>query len=192
MRIPAPVRLFCLPLVLAPFPSLLTAQQVSTQDPKVRAALHESADFQKREQLSSALESAQKALKLSIGTYCEECYRQIVNLQLEMDLPKDASSTAGIWAAHASSPKEKASAEFLSARALVISDHQKHEENQLERADRILHQAAVDDPSDPAIHLLDGRVLGLMKKESDAKAQFAACSSASGATPLQCRRADAY
>jgi len=192
MRTPAPVRFFCIPLVLALSSSLLIAQQTSAQDPKVRAALHESADFQKREQLSSALESAQKALKLSKATPCEECYRQIVNLQLEMDLPKDAAATAAAWAAHASSPKEKAAAEFLSARALVLSDHQKHEESQLERADHILHQAALDNPSDPAIQLLDGRVLALMKKESDAKAQFAACSSAPGATQLQCRRANAY
>jgi len=192
MKIPARLSARSLPLVLVLSSAPLIAQQPTLQDPKVRAALHESADFQKREQLSSALESAQKALKFSKATPCEECYRQIVNLQIEMDLPKDAAATATAWAARASSPKEKAAAEYVSARALVLSDHAKHEESQLERADHILRQAALDDPSDPAIHLLDGRVLALMKKESDAKAQFAACFSAPGATALQCRRANAY
>jgi peroxiredoxin len=167
-------------------------QQPVAQDPKIRAALHEAADFRQRGQLSSALESAQKALKLSKGTGCEECYRQIVNLQLEMDLHRDAAFSAGAWASHAASSHEKAAAEYLNARALVLSDHEKHDESLLQRADLILRQAAVDDPSDPAIHLLDGRVLAMLKKESEAREQFIACSSAQGASPLQCRRANAY
>ena len=53
-------------------------------------------------------------------------------------------------------------------------------------------QASIDDPSDAAIHLLEGRILAALKKESDAKAQFQACVATPGATPLQCRRANAY
>jgi peroxiredoxin len=179
----------CLPLV---FVSSLLAQPSAPADPKVQAALHEAADFSRRGQLSSALESAQRALKLSKGNACEECYRQIVDLQIEMDLPKDAASTASSWVAHAASPKEKAAAEYINARALVLSDRQKHDDSLLQRADRSLRQAAIDDPSDPAFHLLDGRVLALLKQQAEAKAQFDACSSAPGASPLQCRRAAAY
>ena len=160
-------------------------------DSAVRAALHESADFRHRGQLSSALESGRKALKLAKGN-CEECERQIVILQIEMDLPKDAAASATAWASHASSPKEKAEAEYLTARALVLADHEKHSDALLQRADQVLHQASIDDPSDAAIHLLEGRVLAALKKESDAKSQFQACAATPGATPLQCRRANAY
>ncbi|WP_263367737.1 TlpA family protein disulfide reductase [Edaphobacter bradus] len=165
--------------------------QPATQDPAVLSALHESADFHQRGQLTSALDSARKALKLAKGS-CAECQRQIVALQIEMDRPHDAAASAAAWASHAATPTEKAAAEYLQARALVLEDHEKHSDSLLQRADQALKQAAVDNPSDPATHLLEGRVLAALKRDSDAKAQFAACLTTPGATPLQCRRASAY
>jgi len=163
----------------------------TAQNPAVTAALHEAADFRQRGQLSSALDSARKALKLAKGN-CDECQRLVVDLQFQMDRPQDAASSAASWASHATSPAEKATAEYLQARALVLEDKDKHSDALLHRADQVLQQAAKDAPSDPAVHLLEGRVLAALKQESDAKAQFLACAAAPGATPIQCRRANAY
>ncbi len=182
------------PLVLAlslPLTSAVVLAQPTSQDAGVRAALHESADFRQRGQLSSALDSARQALKLAKGD-CEECQRLIVTLQLEMDRPHDAGSSAAAWASHATTPAEKAAAEYLEARALVLEDHEKHKDSLLQHADQVLTQASIDNPADPSIHLLQGRVLAALKREADAKAQFLACTKTAGATPLQCRRANAY
>lgn len=190
MNISARLRVCLAPILLLSTATPLVAQS-TPEDPAVRAALHESTDFRHRGQLSSALDSVRKALKLAKGN-CVECERQIVSLQIEMDLPKDAAASATAWASHVSSPKERAEAEYLNARALVLADHEKHSDALLQRADQVLHQASIDDPSDAAIHLLEGRVLAALKKEPDAKAQFQACAATPGATPLQCRRANAY
>lgn len=189
MKTSAFLRLCLASILLPSITTPLIAQ--SSEDPAVRAALHESADFRHRGQLTSALDSVRKALKLAKGN-CVECERQIVSLQIEMDLPKDAAASATSWASHASSPKERAEALYLNARALILADHEKHSDALLQRADQVLHQASIDDPSDAAIHLLEGRVLAALKKEPDAKAQFQACVATPGATPLQCRRANAY
>jgi peroxiredoxin len=177
-----------LALVVATTPLLA---QTASQDPAVAAALHEANDFRHRQQLTSALDSARKALKLSKNN-CDECQRLIVDLNLDMERPHDAASAAAAWASHASSPKDKADAELLEARALILEDHEKPNDSLLKRADQVLGQAASDDPSAPSIHLLEGRVLAALKREADAKAQFQACAAASGATPLECRRAAAY
>src|SRR5579871_3857055 len=161
------------------------------QNPAVTAALHESADFRQRGQLSSALDSARKALKLAKGD-CNECQRLVIDLQFQMDRPHDAASSAASWASHTSAPTEKATAEYLQARALVLEDKDKHSDALLHHAAQVLQQAAKDAPSDPAVHLLEGRVLAALKEESDAKAQFLACAATPGATPVQCRRANAY
>ena len=177
----------CLAFVLSS--ASLIAQ--TAQNPAVTAALHESADFRQRGQLSSALDSAHKALKLA-KTNCDECQRLIVDLQIQMDRPHDAASSAASWASHATSPAEKATAEYLQARALVLEDKEKHSDALLHHSDQVLRQAATDAPSDPAIHLLEGRVLAALKEDSDAKAQFLACAANPTATPTQCRRANAY
>ena len=185
-----PARSLSLALSLT-LPSVSLLSQQTPQDPAVRAALHEATDFRQRGQLSSALDSARKALKLAKSN-CDECQHLIVDLQIEMERPRDAASSAAAWASHATSPTEKATAEYLQARALILEDKEKHSDALLQRADQVLRQAAIDAPSDPAIRLLEGRILASLKKESDAKAQFLACAATPGATPLQCRRAKAY
>jgi thiol-disulfide isomerase/thioredoxin len=184
-------RLLTLSACLAVVLSSASPFAQTSQNPAVTAALHESADFRQRGQLSSALDSAHKALKLAKAN-CDECQRLIVDLQIQMDRPHDAASSAASWASHATSPAEKGTAEYLQARALVLEDKEKHSDALLHRADQALRQAAIDIPSDPAIHLLEGRVLAALKKESDAKTQFLACATTPGATPIQCRRANAY
>src|ERR1700733_9755273 len=97
------------------FSSPLFSQSASL-DPTVRAALDEGKSFEQRRQLSSALDSDRKALKLAKGK-CSECLEAIVNLQLAMELPKDAAASASTWAAHAPTPTEKATAKYTKASA---------------------------------------------------------------------------
>lgn len=187
-------RLFFGPFALLLSFSLTSAAalaQSAAKDPAVSAAFHQASDFRQRGQLSSALDSARQALKLAKGD-CGECERLIVSLQLEMDRPHDAASSAAAWASHAATPKEKASAEYQEARALILEDHEKHKDSLLEHANQVLTQASIDNPSDPAIHLLQGRVLAALKRDADAKAQFLTCTKTAGATALQYRRANAY
>jgi peroxiredoxin len=195
------LRLALVALSLAIQPASLRAQSAPdptpSLDPAVAAALHQSTSLQQHGELSSALDNAQKALKLAKNN-CAPCQRQIGQILIGMDRPHDAAAAAAAWASHAATPAEKAAAEYLQARALVLEDRQKfladqkHKDSLLQHADQLLHQAATEDPYNPDIHLLDGHVLATLKRDADARSQFLACAADPHATPLQCRRAKAF
>jgi peroxiredoxin len=174
-------------IFLAIFTCPLLSQSTSL-DPTVRAALDEGKKFEQRRQLTSALNSDRKALKLAHGK-CAECLETIVNLQFKMELPKDAASSAAAWAAQAATPAEKAKAEYLQALAFLQQNQQKHNDSLLIQADEVLKRALTDAPANPDIHMLDGRVLAILKKDSDARNEFIACAATPGATPAECIRA---
>jgi thiol-disulfide isomerase/thioredoxin len=157
-------------------------------DPAVRTTLDQGKKFEHDYDLGSALDSDRKALKLAKGK-CAECLETIANLQLKMEAPKDAASSAATWASQSSTPAEKARAEYLQASALLAEDHEKHSDSLLTQADQLLRRAAVDDPSNPAIQLLDGHVLAMLKKDAEAKEQFIACAANPSSTPSECLRA---
>jgi peroxiredoxin len=164
--------------------------QTASLDPSVLSALDEGRKFEQRRQLTSALDSDRKALKLAKGK-CADCLHAIANLQLEMELPKDAAVSAAAWAAQAPTPTERASAEYLQAYALLLESQQKPKSNDplLSQADDVLKRAASDNPNSPSIHLLDGRVLAILKKDEEAKSEFTACAASSQASPADCLRA---
>ena len=170
------------------FHSCLLFSQSTPLDPAVRATLDEGKKFEHDYQLGSALDSDRKALKLAKGK-CAECLEAIANLQLKMEAAKDAAASAAAWAAQASTPAEKARAEYLQASALLLQDKDKHSNALLAQADQLLKRAATDDPANPAIHLLDGHVLAMLGKDADAKNEFVACSTNPSATPAECLRA---
>jgi peroxiredoxin len=174
-----------LALAFAPGPLL---SQSTPLDPAVRAALDEGIKFEQRRQLSSALDGDRKALKLAKGK-CTECLEAIVNLQFKMEAPKDAASSAAAWAAQALTPAEKAKAEYLQASALLLQNRQKHNDALLIQADEVLKRAAADNPANPAIHMLDGRVLAILKKDAEAKSEFMACAANPEASSADCMRA---
>jgi peroxiredoxin len=157
-------------------------------DPAVRTTLDQGKKFEHDYDLGSALDSDRKALKLAKGK-CAECLETIANLQLKMEAPKDAASSAATWASQSSTSAEKARAEYLQASALLAEDHEKHSDSLLTQADQLLRRAAVDDPSNPAIQLLDGHVLAMLKKDAEAKEQFIACAANPSSTPSECLRA---
>ncbi len=180
----------CFPLTVI-LPALLTCPLFSQSpqlDPAVRAALDEGRKFEQRRQLSSALVSDRKALKLAHGN-CAECLETIANLQLKMELPKDAAASAAAWSALAPEQVEKARAEYLQASALLLQNKQKPNDALLKQADEVLKQAATDDPSNPRIHMLDGRILAILKKDTEAKNEFLACAANPAASPAECLRA---
>lgn len=168
--------------------SLAASAQTTSLSPSVQAALAEGSQFEQRHQLTSALDSDRRALKMA-GDACPECYQAIIRLQLRMELPKDAASSAKSWSAHASSSTERSQAEFLEAKSLMAFYDQKHKDALLHQADDVLKHASSDNPSDPAIHLLHGRVLAALKMDAEAKAEFSACAASPGATAYQCLRA---
>jgi peroxiredoxin len=157
-------------------------------DPAVRATLDQGKKFEHDYELGSALDSDRKALKLAKGK-CAECLETIANLQLKMEAPKDAVSSAAAWASQSSTPAEKARAEYLQASALLAEDHEKHNDSLLTQADQVLKRAEIDDPSNPAIRLLDGHVLAMLKKDADAKEEFIACAANPSSTLAECLRA---
>jgi hypothetical protein len=116
--------------------------QSTSLDPAVRAALDEGKKFEQRRQLSSALDSDRKALKLARGK-CAECLEAVVALQFKMEAPKDAAVSAAAWAGQAATPAEKAKAEYLQAAALLLQNQQKHNDALLSQADEVLKRAAV-------------------------------------------------
>lgn len=170
---------------------LLSAGPLLAQSSNVEALLRESDDFREREQLTSAYDSARKALKLAKGS-CEPCERKMVALSLEMERPHDAAADAAGWASHASTPKERSDALVIQARALLLENHDKHNDSLLKHASDALTQALAATPDAPEIVLMRGRVLALLKNDAEARAQFQHCISLSSATPLQRDRAQAY
>jgi peroxiredoxin len=164
--------------------------QSTPLDAAVSAALDEGKKFEQRHQLTSALDSYRKALKLTKGK-CAHCLRPIANLQLTMELPKDAAASATAWAAQAATPADKANAEYLQAYALLLESRQKPKPNDplLLQADAVLKRAAADNPANPNIHMLDGRILATLKKDDEAKGEFTACAANSQASPADCLRA---
>ena len=157
-------------------------------DPAVRAALDEGKKAEDRREYGTALDIDRKALKLAKGK-CADCFAALANLQLKLEVPKDAAASAGFWAAQAATPAEKAKAEYLQAIALLEENQQKHSDSLLAQADQVLKRAATDDPSNAAIHLLDGRILALLKKDPEARNEFAACATNPSATAADCLRA---
>jgi hypothetical protein len=142
----------------------------SQNDPAVSAALDEGQKFEQRHQLTSALDSYRKALKLAKGK-CADCLQATAKLQLVMELPKDAAASAAAWAAQAATPVGKADAEYLQAYALLLQSRQKPKPNDplLLQADEVLKRAAADNPANPNIHMLDGRILAALKKTTKLK-----------------------
>jgi peroxiredoxin len=174
-------------LAIAAHPLL---SQSTPLDPAVSAALDEGKKFEQRHQLTSALDSYRKTLKLTKGK-CADCLQAISNLQLAMELPKDAASSAAAWAMQAATPADKANAEYLQAYALLFESRQKPKPNDplLLQADEVLKRAAADNPANPNIHMLDGRILAILKKDEEAKGEFTACAANSQATSADCLRA---
>ena len=181
----APIALACTLLALFACPLF---SQSTPLDPAVRVALDEGKKFEQRRQLTSALDTDRKALKLAHGK-CAECLETIVNLQLKMEVPKDAAASAVAWAALAPTPTDKAKAEYLQASALLLQNNQKHNDALLVQADEVLKHAIADDPSNPSIHLLDGHVLAILKRDAEAKNEFIACAANPSATSAECLRA---
>jgi peroxiredoxin len=162
--------------------------QSAPLDSAVRAALDQGKKAEDNRDYGTALDADRKALKLAKGK-CAECFEALANLQLKMEAPKDAAASAGSWASQAMHPTEKAKAEYLQAIALLEENQQKHSDSLLTQADQILKRAATDDPSNPAIYLLDGRILALLKKDAEARIEFTACATNPAATAADCLRA---
>lgn len=165
--------------------------QTTSLDPAVQTALTEGSKFEQRHQLTSALDSDRKALKLAKGN-CAPCYEAIVNLQLAMNLPKDAVATAGIWIAHTATPIEKSRAQYLQAVALMRENTVKADPSLLTQAEQTLKLAIDNNRADPDSHMLRGRVLAALKQDSDARSEFVACAATPGASAAECARANTF
>jgi thiol-disulfide isomerase/thioredoxin len=163
-------------------------------------AMHEGQVFEERKMLTSAVDSYRAALKAA-GGRCDACLNALAHVQRKMELYKDAAATEGELAAHAPDARSRAEAERRAGDAWfqqsmaetdgrgAIEKNPKHAEASLRRAEAVLKQAATDDPTDEAARMQYARVLAALKRDDDARTEFAACAAIPGTSPEECERA---
>lgn len=178
--------------------------QLTIADPVVPAAaaklFAEGAEYENRQQLSSAADSYRAAIKAA-DRRCLACLEALASVQLRMDAYKDSAGTDAAIAAQASDAHARAEAELREGMAFFqlslaeaegrgeIDKNVKHADASLHKAEAILKQACQDDPSDEAVRMAHARVLAALKQDEEAHNEFAACAAMPGASQAECARA---
>ncbi len=200
MRIPI-VASVCMALVVAGGASALGQDAPALTVPAAaEKAMHEGRGFEERKQLTSAVDSYRAALKAA-GGHCDACLYAMAHVQLKMEAYKDAAATEGELAAHAADARARAEAERRAGDAWfqqsmaetegrgAVEKNPKKAEASLRKAEAVLKQAAADDPTDEAARMQHARVLAALKRDDDARTEFAACAAIAGTSAEECARA---
>jgi thiol-disulfide isomerase/thioredoxin/Flp pilus assembly protein TadD len=167
---------------------LCTAQQPSEAiTPQVAKLLAQARDFEKREQLTSAVDSYRAANKAGGGS-CRECLQSLFALQMRMPLYRDAAATAARLEETAPDAAAKAIAGLGEARALFYANDEKPKRSLLDQANLVLIRAQAVAPDNSEIPMLRGRVLAMLGQNEEASRQFALCAKLLGpGNPLAAR-----
>jgi thiol-disulfide isomerase/thioredoxin len=163
-------------------------------------AFQEGASYEDRKQLTSAVDSYREALKAAEGR-CLACLEAIASVQMKMEDYKAAAATDVEIAKAAPDPRGRAEAERREGMAFwelaeaerdgrgAIDKNPKHAAASLEKAEAVLKQGVMDDPTDEAVRMAHGHVLAELKRDEDARSEFAACAAVAGTSQAECARA---
>jgi thiol-disulfide isomerase/thioredoxin len=163
-------------------------------------AYNEGSAHEDRIELPAALDSYHAALKAA-GGKCAGCLEAIAEVQLKLEDDKAAAATDAEAAKEADNPHARAQAELQEALALIaLSDAEregrggvekspKHADASLQKAETILRQAVGDDPAGEAARMTHGHVLAALKRDDEARNEFAACAAIAGTSQAECARA---
>ncbi len=143
-------------------------------DPKVKATMAEAEQLMKRHQYVFATDAYKKANKLA-GGRCFECLWALYNAQMSDASYKDAFNTASQMEQIASTPQLKSVAEYREAAAIYEGAGEKPKPDKLQAAHGLLVEAIANSPKNAAALFLDGRLLAILGRMDEAKADFTAC-----------------
>ncbi len=143
-------------------------------DPKFQAALKEAKQQEQQKHVELAFDAYKKANKIA-GGQCMECVRGMFDTRMAGGAYKDALAAAVAMEALATTPTEKAVAQYMRGRALLAQAGDKPKPAQLEAADAAFKEAIATYPKAGAFHFMDGHVLAKMGKMDEAKAEFEQC-----------------
>jgi thiol-disulfide isomerase/thioredoxin len=146
---------------------------IPAMDPRAAKLMAEGKDFEKREQLTSAVDSYRAANKAAGGS-CEDCLQALFALQMRMPVYKDAAATAVRLEDIALDAAAKTTAEVGHAQALLFEYEQRPKRGLLDDANRVLLRAETNTPNGTAVMMLRGRVLALQEDNEAASKEFLA------------------
>ncbi len=146
---------------------------VAQMDAKTTKLMAEGADFERRQQLTSAVDSYRAANK-SAGGSCGKCLQALFALQMRMPLYKDAAATAVRMEEISPDAAAKTMAELGHARALLFDYEERPKRALLDEANRVLLRAEANSPGNADVMMMRGRVLALQGDNEGASKEFVA------------------
>jgi peroxiredoxin len=178
-----------------------------TPDAKVptaaQHAFEQGRDFEKRRQLSAAVDSYQAAMKAS-GSECDACLSALYRTQIKMEEFKAAAQTATLMTKYAPDNAGKAEASAREGDALyqlyfaLLDGRDQYDKSPrkaqaaLAEAASAMDRASAADPTNERIHMLRAHVLASLNRDKDASAEFTACAAMPGISEQECTRAKRF
>jgi thiol-disulfide isomerase/thioredoxin len=172
-------------LVLAASCSIGRAQAVDAQSPDAGAddyrsnpkfveAMKEGKDLEHQKRLEFAKDDYKKANKIA-GGRCVDCLSALYRVQMLTGSYKDAIGTAATLQEVAATPAAKSMGAFDRGRALLQQGGDKPKPAQLEAAHAAFQDALTLNPRNASALFLDGKVLAMLGKADEARADFQQC-----------------
>ena len=156
-------------------PSSSSGVAVATQpeyasDPKFQKALEQAQEV--RQTIEDRLENWKHANKIAHNE-CEECLRQIVELQLRTGAYKDAVASAQQLEAIATTERGKLQAKLNRGTALMRFNNGQPKTPEVTQAEAAFHDVLARSPNSHEVIFEEGRALAILGRNDEAKAMFA-------------------
>jgi len=139
-------------------------------DPKFQKALEQAKEG--RQTIEDRLENWKHANKIAHNV-CEECLRQIVELQLRTGAYKDAVESTRQWESAATSEKDKLTAKLDRGMALMRFNNGQPKTPEVTQAEAAFHDVLAQAPRSRDAIFSEGRALAMLGRNDEAKAMFA-------------------
>lgn len=163
-------------VVDAKIPAAVTASAADDyrSNPKFVEVMKEAKQFERQKRVAFAGDDSKKANKIA-GGRCFECLQGLYQAQLRQRNYKDALATTVVLEGLAASPVEKSEAMYYRGRAMVAKGGDKPKPAELEAAHGVFQEAIGQYPKNIAALFADGKVLALLGRMDQARADFQLC-----------------
>jgi len=138
-------------------------------DPKFQKALAQAKEG--RQTTEDRLENWKHANKIAHNE-CEECLRQITELQLRTGAFKDAAASAQQWESVATTDKDKLRAKLNRGSALMRFNGGQPKTAEVTQAEAVFHDVLAKAPNSRDAVFEEGRALAILGRNDEAKAMF--------------------
>lgn len=160
-------------------------------DARTQKAIDKARQYLNQGQLSSAIDSYNKANKISKGQ-CAVCLANIASLYLQTGDNKRAAQSAAKLDLIATAPHDKAQAALLEGSALLRLAIAGKKQPQFEQAHEQFQRVILLQPEASQAYFLDGLALGNLRNDAAAREAFQKYVASPGADALMRARASRY